>query len=165
MLAAGEKLSVSEFESRFGQEKPYYEYWHGAAVQKSMPNSIHGFLEGILVALLKSLGYRAGSEIKLKIDPDLQLIPDVIAKRGIFELPYPVSPLEIAIEILSDEDRMSRILSKCKTYQLWGFEQIYVIDPEARLVFRWVSNRLEEVDEIAGISVHEVWSALDAQLR
>lgn len=57
--------------------------------------------------LLSEAGYRAGSEVKLKIDPRSHPIPDVIATRGRVELPYPTKAVEIVIEILSEEDSMS----------------------------------------------------------
>jgi hypothetical protein len=59
---------------------------------------------------------------------------------------------------------MSRMLTKCRKYQEWGFEQILVVDPAARMVFRWIGNRLEAFDESAGIPTGEIWSALDRQL-
>jgi Uma2 family endonuclease len=165
MGIAEKKLTAQEYELRYSREKPYYEFWRGEAVQKSMPTWIHGFLQGILTALLNKAGYKAGSEVKLKIDEDLQLIPDVIATRGRIDSAYPVGPVEIVVEILSEEDRISRMLAKCKIYQDWGFELIYVVDPEARSVFQWMGNRLEEVDEIAGQSASEIWKALDRQLQ
>lgn len=164
MAIATEKLTIAEFERQYGSEKPYYEFWHGEAVQKSMPTWLHALLQRILMDLLSQAGYKAGSEVKLKIDPELQLIPDVVATRGRIELPYPTNPLEIVVEILSADDAMSRVLAKCRAYQSWGFEQIYVVDPEARVVFRWAENRLEEVNEFASIAVDRIWSSLDQAL-
>ena len=60
---------------------------------------------------------------------------------------------------------MSRILTKCRTYQGWGFEQIYVIDPQARLVFRWSEQQLQEVNALASVPVERIWLALDEELR
>lgn len=122
------------------------------------------FTSGILRDLLAQTGYKAGSEVKLKIDLELQLIPDVVATRGRVELPYTTTTLEVVIEILSAEDPMSRILTKCRIYESWGFEQIYVIDPDSRIVFRWTVHRLEEVDIFVSVPVDRVWSALDQAL-
>ncbi len=114
--------------------------------------------------LLSEAGYKAGSEVKLKIDPELQLIPDLVATRGPIELPYPSKPLEIVVEILSEDDPMSRILAKCRMYKNWGFEQVYVVDPYTRVLFRWSDHRLEEVSEFARVPVDRIWSALDQAL-
>lgn len=165
MGTAAQKLTVAEFERQYGHEKPYYEFWHGEAVQKSMPTWIHGLLQTILSRLLSEAGYKAGSEVKLRIDPDFHPLPDIIATRGRVEIPYPTKAVEIIIEILSDDDPMWRILTKCRTYAGWGFEQIYVIDPQTRVVFRWTDQRLEEVNAFASISVDRIWLALDEELR
>lgn len=34
---AEQKLSLAEFHARFDAEKPYFEYWDGEAIQKSVP--------------------------------------------------------------------------------------------------------------------------------
>ncbi len=165
MATVANKLTVAEFEKQYGYEKPYYEFWHGEAVQKSMPTWIHGLLQIILSRLLSEAGYKAGSEVKLKIDPDFHPVPDVIATRRRVEAPYPTKAVEIVIEILSDDDPMSRVLTKCTTYQSWGFEQIYVVEPQTRTVFRWTDQRLEETKTLASLPVDWIWSALDQELR
>lgn len=158
-------LTLAEFEARFGHEKPYYEFWYGEAIQKSMPSWIHGLLQGILIGLLRQAGYKAASEVKLKVNTAFQPVPDVIATKGHIDLPYPTKALEIVIEILSDDDPMSRLLTKCRTYQDWGFSEIYVVDPTARLVFRWSGHQLQEVNLIAGQAASSIWTALDKEIE
>ncbi len=63
--------------------------------------------------LLDDLGYEAGHEVTIKLDPDYELIPDAIAAKGNIGDPYPTQPFEFAIEILSPEDPFSWILRKC----------------------------------------------------
>ncbi len=165
MAAVLHTLTVAEFEAQYGQEKPYYEFWYGEAVQKSMPTWIHGLLQRIVMELLRDAGYKAASEVKLKIDPDFHPVPDVIATKGYIEQPYPTNVLEVVVEILSDDDPMSRLLTKCRTYQRWGFQDIYVVDPNARVVFRWSEHRLEEVDVLVGQPVSRIWTALDKEIE
>lgn len=165
MSTIAQKLTLAEFEQQYGHEKPYYEFWDGQAVQKCVPTWLHGLLQGILIELLAQSGYKAGSEVKLKVDTGFQPIPDVIATHGRVELPYPTKAVEIVIEILSEEDPMSRVLTKCRAYEGWGFEQVYVIDPEARIVFCWAGHQLEEVSHVDSISVDRIWTALDQELR
>jgi len=164
MATAAEKLTVAEFERQYGQVKPYYEFWHGEALQKSMPTWLDALLQKILMDLLSEAGYKPESEVKLKIDPEFHAIPDVIATRGRIELPYPTKSVEVVVEVLSDDDPTSRILTKCRAYQDWGFEQICVVDAKSRIVFRWADHRLEEVNVFASISVERIWSALDQAL-
>lgn len=165
MATLAHKLTVEEFQKQYGHEKPYYEFWHGEPVQKSMATWLHGLLQRILMELLSQAGYKAASEVTLKIDPSFQPIPDVIATRGRIEQPYPRKGLEIVIEIISEDDSLSRVLTKCRAYRSWGFEQVYVVDPEARIVFRWAENRLEEVGQLASIAAERIWSAVDSELK
>ena len=102
--------------------------------------------------------------MKLKIDAAFHPVPDVIATKGRIESPYPTQAVEVVIEILSEDDSMSRMIAKCGKYQQWGFEEIYVVDPAIRVVFRWLEDRLQEVDSIAGQSTLPVWAALDEAL-
>ena len=164
MPALSHTLTQAEFEAQYAREKPYYEFWDGTAIQKSMPTWIHGLLQRILMQMLQQAGYKAGSEVKLKIHPEFHPVPDIIATTGHIEQPYPTKSVEIVVEILSDDDPMSRLLTKCRAYQTWGFQHIYVVDPTARLVYRWSEHRLEEVDLIAGQPASLVWTALDKEL-
>jgi Uma2 family endonuclease len=165
MASRSQTLTMAEFEEQFGREKPYYEFWHGEAIQKSMPTWVRGLLQRILMEVLREAGYKAGSEVKLKIDAAFQPVPDVIATSGPIERPYPTKHVEIVVEILSDEDSMPRLLTKCRTYAEWGFQEIYVVDPSARIVFRWSEHRLAEVGAIAGQPAERIWIALDKEIE
>lgn len=137
MAALGGKLTLAEFEVQYGNRKPNYEYWSGEAVPKAMPTWLHGLLQGILIELLKQAGYRAGSEVKLKISPDLEPVPDVIATSGRIEFPYPTQPFDVVVEILSPEDSFQRVTRKCKCYADWGIENVFVLDPDQRNAWAW----------------------------
>ncbi len=165
MATVAQRLSVAEFEERYRHEKPYYEFWRGEAIQKSMPTWLHSLIVLVLIDLLKEAGFKTGTEVKLKIDPEFHPIPDVIATRGQFEFPYPTRPMEVVVEVLSEDDSMSRVLAKCRAYRDWGFQEIYVVDPASRVIYRWVDRGLEEVTEFAVIPVERVWLSLDDQLR
>jgi Uma2 family endonuclease len=170
MLAVAERqLSLEEFHARYDGEKPYYEYWDGEAVQKSMATFLHGLIQGILIQLLRGLGYVSASEVTLKLDPAYEPIPDVIAGDGPIGDPYPASPFEVAIEILSPQDSFSRVLHKCRLYEQWGIRQIVVIDPSDRLVWRFESGVLVATKVIAkrgtaAISAQALWDEVDNQL-
>jgi Uma2 family endonuclease len=71
--------------------------------------------------------------------------------------------VEIVIEILSGDDPMPRMLSKCRTYRNWGFQNVYVVEPEGRMVFCWVGDGLQGVDRMASLPVDRIWSALDKE--
>jgi Uma2 family endonuclease len=163
------RLSLEEFHRRFGDEKPYFEFWDGEAVQKSMPTRLHSLIQKILVKWLDALGYEAGQEITLKLDPAYEPIPDVIAAEGSIGDPYPTEPFEVAIEILSPDDSFSRMLRKCGLYKSWGIRQVVVVDPPAKTVWSFENDSLTETDTIArrgerGITARELWAEVDRVL-
>jgi len=135
--AAEQKLSLQEFHARFDGEKPYYEYWDGEAVRKSIPTFLHGLIQIILGRLLNGIGYVPASGVRLKLVPSYEPVPDVIALDDAIGDPYPTAPFAVVIEILSPDDSFSRVLRKCRLYEQWGIRQIVVIDPAERLVWRF----------------------------
>lgn len=160
------RLSLAAFHARYEGEKPYYEFWDGEAVQKSMPTSLHGLIQAILLRLLYGLGYDARPEITLRIDPAYEFIPDVIAIEGAMERPYPTKAFEVAIEILSPSDPFSRVQRKCVLYEKWGIRQIVIIDPEERIVWRFANGSSAATDTIATrgesrIAAEALWQEVD----
>ena len=167
MLAVAQfRLSLEAFRAGYGAEKPYFEYWDGEAVQKSMPTRVHSLIQKILVRLLDALGFDSGQEITLRLDPAFEPVPDVIAAEGSIGDPYPTEPFEVVIEILSPEDSFSRVLRKCRLYASWGIRQVVVIDPKARLVWFFEAGALRESETIArrgerSITARELWDEVD----
>jgi len=51
----------------------------------------------------------------------------------------------IAVEILSSEDRLSNMEQKAAEYHRFGIEHSWIVDPEARLVYRYTQAGLEKV--------------------
>jgi Uma2 family endonuclease len=164
MASAAEKLSFADFQRKYGQCERSYEYWNGEAVPKAMPTWIHGLLQAILCRLLWQAGYKSGSEVELRIDPNFCPKPDVIATRGRIETPYPTKAVEVVIEILSPEDSMALVLEKCDTYAKWGFQYVYVVDSRTRRVYQWSGRGLELTDTLATILADQIWSAFDDEL-
>ncbi len=172
MAATAEKLTLAEFERQYGDRKPYHEFWFGEAVPKAMPTWLHGLLQSLIAAALREAGYRAGSEVKLKISSDFEPIPDVIATIERIELPYPTTPVDVVIEILSPDDSFQRVLRKCKLYSSWGIPVVAVVDPEDREGWIWdkETDGLKKISSIRlengqSISLDQIFQQLDADLQ
>jgi Uma2 family endonuclease len=165
MAAVAEKLTFAEFLEKFSQGDQSYEYWYGEPVAKAMPTWIHGLLQGILIRLLAESGYSAAAEVELRIDPAAHPKPDVIATRGEVEEPYPTKAVDVVIEILSKEEPMAHLLEKCQAYAKWGFEYIYVVNPESKQLFRWTGSALQLTDKLIAIPAARVWQLLEENLR
>ncbi len=165
MAAVAEKLTFAEFQLKYGHGDRSYEYWYGEAVPKAMPTWIHGLLQAILARLLNEAGYSAGSEVELRIDADAYPKPDVIATSREVEEPYPTKAVDVVIEILSKDDPMPHLLEKCQAYEKWGFEYIYVVNPESKQLFRWTGSALQLTHNLIAIPEVRIWQELEKDLR
>jgi Uma2 family endonuclease len=141
-------LSLEEFHRLYDSIKPYCEYWFGEIKQKSVPTSLHGAVQFSLMLLLRARGWNSLPEVRLKLVPDAEPIPDIIASPTRIEQPYPTSPIELCIEIRSPGDLLKDIFEKGKHYLAWGIRNVWIIDPEARTA--WMMTP----DHPNGIWVH-----------
>jgi len=132
MAAQSTPLTVEEFHRLYDGAKPAYEYWFGEAVQKSMPTILHGLVQTILALLLDRAGWNTSAEVRLKVRPNAEPVPDLIAIRGKYKGRYPTQAPELCVEILSPSDRLSKALEKAKRYLSWGSQCVWIIDPEKR---------------------------------
>ena len=73
-------------------------------------------------------------------------VPDVLVVRaGEKYERYVTRPPLIAIEIRSPEDSLGDMQSKAAEYSIFGVENIWVIDTNPRIAYRYTSAGLEEV--------------------
>ncbi len=135
MATAPTYLSLEEFEHQYTSAKPYYEYWFGEAIQKSMPTVLHGVFQAVLCLLLRQRGFRVATEVRLKLSAVAQPIPDVIADRRRLDQPYPKAPFDLCIEILSPRDDLHKTFQKAAHYLDWGIRYAWIIDPDTRTAF------------------------------
>jgi Uma2 family endonuclease len=137
MSVVAEKLTRDTFREIYAQRKPHYELLDGVASQKSVPTRLHSILQFILSVTLKELGFKSRPELTLAIDQDWEPTPDVCGILGPEEDPYPTHAIAVAIEVLSPDDRFTRVLQKCRKYSQWGIQDILVYDPVGRDVWYW----------------------------
>ena len=81
--------------------------------------------------------------LELKLSFEFQMIghrfPDVVGATQV-EQPYPTRPVEVVVEVLSPDDTVGRLLTKCRRYSKIGIGQIFVIDPDKRVGFEWTKQ-------------------------
>ncbi len=164
-------LTVEEFDRLYGGETPAYEYWDGLAIQKPVPTVLHSLLQFVLQTLLKQKGLVAAAEVRIKLNPTKEPVPDVIASHRP-RAPYPTEPMAIVIEVLLPSDTVQHVRRKCRFYAAQGISGIYVFDPEDRTAERWskADHALLPVTaiEIPGrtpLPVSEIWAALDEEVK
>lgn len=162
-----QRISLEEFRSRYRQQKPYFEFWFGEPIQKTTPTWLHAVLQRIIGEVLRQAGYKSGSEVELRIDPQWEPVPDLIGTlRSIQD--YPTEPVEIVVEILSPDDKLIHVVKKCHHYARIGTERVFVLDPVEKFAWQWNSGSLEAITQMrltngAVVSLDEVWKQLDEQ--
>ena len=126
-------MGVDEY-LRTSFDGPDCEYLDGEVVERNMGELPHAGVQGNLYYLLRILRSRIGiivfPEIRIQISPTRFRVADLAVWRdddigsGI-----PTIPPFLAIEILSPEDRITRMQPKIAEYLAIGVEWIWLIDP------------------------------------
>jgi Uma2 family endonuclease len=137
MSAIAERLTPGRFRELYANRKPHFELLDGEAVQKALPTKLHSILQLVLCLMLKELGFKSRPELTLAIDESWEPTPDVCGITGPEEDPYPTRAVAIAIEVLSPDDRFTRVIQKCRKYAEWGVKDILIFDPVGREAWHW----------------------------
>jgi len=174
-MAASVAISVEEYLR--SMYRPDCDYVDGEVIERNVGEFGHSLIQGILVGifrdLAKTLPIRVMPELRNHVSPTRYRIPDlcVMLKSQKVE-PILNSPPFLCIEILSPEDRMSRILERVKEFLAFGVPQVWVIDPETRTAYsytahegRQVQDRLTTVNPELTVSLTEVFAELDEVLQ
>src|SRR5215212_10088784 len=143
-MATTAKLTLEEFLA-LPETKPASELIDGEAVQKPMPTWAHGIIQRlisyVLTAYLRArpIG-EAGSENRCILGSagaERPYVPDFIFVRGDRFRPadrYFYGAPDLAVEILSPDDRMVNVMDKLRFYLAHGVRLVWLIDPDRRTV-------------------------------
>src|SRR5260370_3833444 len=118
------------------------EFLDGEVVQRNMGELPHGDIQGNIYSLLRrfrsTLGIRVVPEIRIQIHPRRYRVADIAVWRNDdIGTGIPTVPPFLAVEILSPEDRMVRMLPKIQEDLSIGVQWVWGIDPQekSRLCF------------------------------
>src|SRR5205807_1054830 len=94
-------------------------------------------------------GVYAVVEQRVQVSPTRFRIQDICVvlggrpKEQIF-----TTPPFICIEILSPEDRLSRVQERMNDYLHFGVPYMWLLDPETQKAYRWTAEGMHEVSEL-----------------
>jgi Uma2 family endonuclease len=133
------------------------EYREGELVDRSLPDLLHSttqaFIIAFFMAIRKTLLVFPCPELRLKLRSGLYLIPDVsVFHPAKPSAPVPDTPPFIAIEILSKEDRLSKVREKLEEYRAWGVAHVWLVDPYSKRLYTCEDG----LKEVAALSVPEL---------
>jgi Uma2 family endonuclease len=148
------------------------EYVDGVLVEKPLSTWKHSKLQ-LRVGILLSTNYPrldVGSELHSKLRQRNWRIPDLAVQKPEItkQEKCAFTPLLLAIEIRSPEEKWSDIFQKFEDYHAWGVPYCWLIDPETERA--WTYHKSEDFEEVTGkghiqasdiqLSIAEIFSRL-----
>ena len=151
LMETGTLVSVNEYLST--SYHPDRDYVDGYVEERNLGEFDHARLQTLLAIYFgsreKELGLCVVVEQRVQVSPTRFRVPDVCVLLGgrpkdqIFR-----TPPFICIEILSPEDRLSRVQERMRDYLHFGVPYVWMIDPETRQAYRWTLEGMFEIKEL-----------------
>jgi Uma2 family endonuclease len=130
--------------------EPDCDYVDGGLVERNVGEKDHAKLQYNLVRYLRDHypQYFTIQEQRIRVSPTRFRIPDVCLVAG----PEPdeqilTQPPFLCVEILSPEDRMSRMMEKIRDYFRFSVSYVWVLDPRTKLAEIYTAAGPRSVDD------------------
>jgi Uma2 family endonuclease len=174
MMATGTQVSLDEYLSTIYD--PDCEYVDGELIERNMGEIDHSALQTIISALLynqrRESSIHVFTELRVQVAATRYRIPDICVTgkkargRILREPPF------LCIEILSPEDRVSRMEVKIDDYLAFGVGHVWLIDPRKKKAWTYTSEGKRESSAVLTTSdphltltLGEVFAALDDDIE
>ncbi len=136
-MDTGAAISVQEYLSTVYE--PDCDYVDGELQERNRGERTHARLQAKIAAYLlahyESAGLEVFTELRIRVSTSRYRIPDVCVTLGDPGEEVLTQPPMLCVEILSPEDRMSRIETRINDYLAMGVPYVWVIDPYTRQAF------------------------------
>ena len=169
-MAAATLISLEEY-LRTSYD-PDCDYVDGVIEERNVGEWNHADLQGELVRRLRNRGrewgIRAAPEVRVRVSKTRVRVPDIcVVSRDIAVEQVITRPPLLCIEVLSPEDRWSRVETRLEDFLKMGVGHIWVFDPQERQVFdctktgrRLVTEDLLEAPPVS-ICLSELFAELE----
>jgi len=130
-------------------DDPEMEYVDGVLVERPVGDLVHALVQANVIAAFarKHADVYAVPELRSKTDETRFRLPDVCVVLRPPSTKYLVDAAFIVIEILSEEDAMSRTLEKLGEYRRHGVLHIWLISARLRKLFSYAADGLQELHD------------------
>jgi Uma2 family endonuclease len=155
---------------------PDCEYVDGRLLERNMGESDHAGLQGLLIGWLllrrKELGIHVFPELRVQIAPHRYRVPDITVTTLPTKGRVLTEPPLLCIEILSPEDRASRMEEKIDDYLNFGVGNVWLIDPRNRRAWTFTRESRREASDVLStaapkidLPIFELFSQLDDEVE
>jgi Uma2 family endonuclease len=119
--------------------EPDVDYVDGYLEDRHVGENEHSDIQTELAAILRVQGKAWGIytfvEHRVQVKKTRYRVPDVcVMPRSWKKTPIILEAPMLCIEVLSPEDRFSRTQVKCRDYLAMGVPEVWIVDPEERMV-------------------------------
>jgi Uma2 family endonuclease len=144
-MAVGTLISVEEY-LRTSYD-PDVEYIDGVIEERNVGEREHSLVQSNLIFFLRQKYPKVGvwPEWRSRTRETRFRVPDVCVTLSDPHTKILIEPAFLVIEILSDEDRMSRVLARLQEFAANGVPHIWLIDPQLQAMFVYRSGDLQEI--------------------
>lgn len=114
---------------------PDRDYIEGILEERNVGEINHSDAQGrtYLFVQTQAPGFWSGVEVRVQVRADRYRVPDVTIVRGAKPTGQIITiPPEVAVEVLSPEDRIAAIQERIDDYLAFGIRCVWVIDPATR---------------------------------
>ncbi len=150
-MATASLIPVQQYLDGSFEYEPDAEFVDGEIELRPMGEYDHATwqqaIERWFLQFLSEWNIRVRVELRVQVAPTRYRIPDVV----VFNRDNPIEQIltlpPIAVfEVLSPEDRMSRMMVKLVDYQKMGIRTIRVVDPKTKTFYAFEQGRLEPIE-------------------
>ncbi len=136
-MATGTIVSLEEYLAT--AYEPDCDFVDGDLEERNLGEWDHSRLQTKIAAYFfaqyEAQGMRVVTELRIRVTPGRVRIPDLCVFLSDPKQRVPSTPPFLCIEILSPEDRMSRVEVRINDYLKMGVGMVWVLDPETRQVY------------------------------
>jgi Uma2 family endonuclease len=174
-MATGTLVSLEKYLSKVYD--PDCEYIDGELIERNRGESDHAGLQAVITALLynqrREYGVHVFPELRVQVAETRYRIPDItVTKNKVRGQILREPPFFLCIEILSPDDRASRLQVKIDDYLSFGVENVWIIDPAERKGWSYTREGRHESTEVLttsapnlSISLAEIFEALSEDVE
>lgn len=153
--------------------EPDAEFVRGEIEERNVGEYDHNVVQWAIVDWFrrhdKEWQTRSLQEQRTRLDSDTVRVPDVsVWARNVLVEPVFSNPQLIVVEVLSPEDRQSRMQAKIEDYRRFGVPHIWVVDPVQRIGWdcsdgNWIrKTRFEVSSKPIYLDLNQLFRDLDA---
>jgi Uma2 family endonuclease len=126
---------------------PDVEYVDGVLVERNVGDWLHSLTQrNLILALSRRYPHiYAVPELRSQTKDTRYRLPDVCVLLASPRTRHLVDAAHIAVEILSEDDRMSKMLEKLEEYAVKGVPNIWLIDPRLQRISVYAAGNLDLV--------------------